>query len=546
MRCSKCGEQCSDNQAFCLKCGSPIQLMADFNLIEKELASSIDEFMTEMEQEDTELPEKSDDSVNMKTIDVPLDDINMQLKLVDINRDDEEDDLPDDEDYEDDLRDADITPVYVSEKRTEQRKNNARKSKKKSSKKPYIIAGVVAIVVVVAVVAVLMLTGDKKDKEVVKDYEYYYTNAESSYNKSSYDEALDMALEAVKMAVDDADKIEARKLVKLIYESQKFSGMLYVENLEELFYLGENNKEIVSPLLNCYMEQGNIEGFLKVYDVIDEETAKECLGENYAEKPQASQPAGEYKNFVTIELSAPEEYQIYYAIMQSADEAVYAGLTYTLYETPVEITELGQYRVVAYSVSQLGAVSYVAEYDYNIVEGETAGPVISPAAGTYTEPVQITIQVPEDGKVYYTYDGTEPGKNSTEYTEPVDMLRGVNTFKAVIVDKYGNVSDATSVQYNLQVPRNETLTSAKDKVWSYFLNNGLIDPNGNQADGSVISISYYDMQEIENAEYYIYQVVAVSADGTTTTAISYCAVDTYDGSVVAGIVQAGDEFVLPE
>ena len=39
MKCSKCGAQCNDNLAFCLECGNPLQLMADFNLIEKELAN---------------------------------------------------------------------------------------------------------------------------------------------------------------------------------------------------------------------------------------------------------------------------------------------------------------------------------------------------------------------------------------------------------------------------------------------------------------------------------------------------------------------------
>lgn len=549
MRCSKCGEQCSDNQAFCLKCGSPIQLMADFNLIEKELASSIDEFMNEMEQEATKLPEEADESDDMKTIDVPLDEINMQLKLVDINRDDEDGDLEepfDEEDYDEELMEADITPVHMPDKRPEQRKKNVRKSQKKSNKKPLIIGGILVIIAIVAIVVGVMLFGNKDKEDVVKDYAYYYSNAEASYNKSSYDDALDMALKAVELAGNDADRIKSRTLVKLIYESQNFKGKYYIENLEELFYMGENSKENILSLLNCYVEQGDTEGFLKIYEIIDEETAKECLGDNYAEKPQTDLPAGQYNNFITLELSAQEGCQIYYAVTEASSETGYAGTAYTLYENAIEITELGQYTVMAYAVNQQGVLSYIAEFDYSIVEGEAEGPEITPVAGTYTEPTQITIQIPDGAKAYYTYDGTVPDENSTEYTEPVDMLRGVNTFKAIIVDKYGNVSETTSAQYNLRVPRNETLTSGKDKVWAYYLNSGVIDTNGNQADGSVISISYYDLRVIDNVEYYIYQVVAVSADGTSTTAISCCVVDTYDGSVIAGVVQAGDDFVIPE
>ena len=83
MKCSKCGAECNDNLAFCLECGNPLQLMADFNLIEKELANSIGAFMDEIEDEDKGSFEVEED---MKTIDVPLDEINMELKVVDINR----------------------------------------------------------------------------------------------------------------------------------------------------------------------------------------------------------------------------------------------------------------------------------------------------------------------------------------------------------------------------------------------------------------------------------------------------------------------------
>ena len=47
MRCSKCGEECRDNQAFCIKCGNPIQVVPDFNLIEAELANNIGELLDE-------------------------------------------------------------------------------------------------------------------------------------------------------------------------------------------------------------------------------------------------------------------------------------------------------------------------------------------------------------------------------------------------------------------------------------------------------------------------------------------------------------------
>ena len=106
MTCNKCGAKCDDNQAFCLKCGSPIQLTADFNLIEKELASNIDELLNEIETNDEEISEDADE---LKTIDVPLEEINMGLKIMDIKRDSSKSEMDflgdDDEDEED------VTPL---------------------------------------------------------------------------------------------------------------------------------------------------------------------------------------------------------------------------------------------------------------------------------------------------------------------------------------------------------------------------------------------------------------------------------------------------
>lgn len=544
MICSKCGAQCNENQAFCLKCGNPIQLMADFNLIEKELASSIDEFMTEMENEKVELPEESEE---MKTIDVPVEEINMGLKMVDINRGkhNTSDTMSDDffEDADDDFMDEDeITPVYVPEKKTDKRKKNS----KKSNKKMYIIIGcVVAAIAVIALILVLVLGGDDNDgddENIVKDFAYYYSSADTSYKEGDFDNALSMALSAVDNAGSDEDKIKARKLVNLIYEGQNFTGEYYIQNLEELFYLGENSKENGVILLNYYVEQKDAVRLLKIFNVVDEETVKETLGDNLVEKPTANIPSGQYNNVATFELSATEGSTIYYTISDGSEETV----EYIKYTGEVEIYQVGQYKVRTFAVNEQGIPSYIAEFDYTIVEGESAGPVVTPEAGTYTEPTQIVIQVPEGSKAYYTYDGTEPTENSEEYTEPVNMIPDVNTFKAIVVDKYGNISDVTSIQYNLRIPRNETIPSGEDKVWDYYYNNGLIDINGNQADGSVLTVTYNTVVTIDNYEYYIYDVIATSIDGTTTTGITYCAVNTYDGKVTVGLIQAGEEFILPE
>ena len=90
MKCSKCGAQCNDNLAFCLECGNPLQLMADFNLIEKELANSIGEFMDEMEDEKEQdielqslLPGDHEIRLNLRGMWLPAGNYTIAVGLVD-------------------------------------------------------------------------------------------------------------------------------------------------------------------------------------------------------------------------------------------------------------------------------------------------------------------------------------------------------------------------------------------------------------------------------------------------------------------------------
>ncbi len=541
MICNKCGAQCDDNQAFCLKCGSPIQLTADFNLIEKELASNIDELLNEIETTDNE--EILEEADVLKTIDVPLEEINMGLKVVDINRGQQqsqkEEDIFDDEE--------DVTPVYVPKTKTAKVANGKKTSKqKKSNKKLYgIIGGAVAAVAIIVVALVLILGGDDDSAATQKGFKDYYATAESSYNSGDMDKSLEMAYEALAVVKSDSDEIKVRKLINDIYNHQNFSGATYLDNIERLMELGDTSQDYYGAIIEKYIKEQNTQMLIELMTKLDEEKVKEYFGENYVDMPTSSEESGQFKNYVSISLTTKDVCKIYYAVN---DDISKKATEYTGAE--IELNELGEQIVTAYAVNEQGIPSYIAKYTYTLIEGEAEGPVVTPDSGTYTEPTQITIEVPEGSKAYYTYtkDGEKPSEASTEYTEPIDMLRGVNEFSAIIVDKFGNVSEVTTKQYNLKLDRTETITSGQEKVWAYYYNNGKIDPNGNLADGSILEINYEDAVEIDNNEYYIYAAVATLAQGesVTTTGITYVAVDTYTGDVIEGLTQAGDEYILPE
>jgi hypothetical protein len=68
----------------------------------------------------------------------------------------------------------------------------------------------------------------------------------------------------------------------------------------------------------------------------------------------------------------------------------------------------------------------------------TASPTISPASGTYNQPVTVTITDTFPGtKIYYTLDGTNPTTSSTLYSGPFKVTPSVQVKAAAIASGYG-------------------------------------------------------------------------------------------------------------
>lgn len=73
-------------------------------------------------------------------------------------------------------------------------------------------------------------------------------------------------------------------------------------------------------------------------------------------------------------------------------------------------------------------------------------PTFSLDGGSYMVGTKVTI-TSEGNTIYYTTDGTPPTASSAEYTEPVSILAGKKTYKAIAKDTYGNFSGVTTRTY---------------------------------------------------------------------------------------------------
>ncbi len=494
MKCIRCGAECSENQAFCLKCGSPMHVVPDFNLIEAELADSVGKFM------DSDEEAEKDESVIEEDVDIygKTKNINIKEKSEDDLEDlDDLDDFDDSEDSDDDdISEEDLE--YI--KRVRERKLREEKEKKK---KILIISLIAAAAVIVILILALVINGN------ANSYESHYESAIEYIENKNYDKAEKELLAAIDAAKSVDEKIQARE-----------------------------------ALYNLYVSEGNVDNskiVAIVKELIDlnpnEDKYKEWLLKYAKDIPRASVSSGSYDDVITIELSAEAD-DIYYTLDGSKPNK-----NATHYTAAFKIETEGKTVLKAISYTD-GNASEIVEYTYEISFGSVEAPVISPEGGSYSENTEITVTVPEGCKVYYSYDGSTPDENSLLYEGPVAMLRGNNVFSAVAISHNGTKSKVVSNVYNLSVEANYTYNQAEGVLINKLLAEGQItDASGSDGNGGNYSFSYAKTESLSAAEYYIINVIHKDANGNTSGTFYY-GVDTSNGNVVSVTKQNNGSYTI--
>ena len=72
----------------------------------------------------------------------------------------------------------------------------------------------------------------------------------------------------------------------------------------------------------------------------------------------------------------------------------------------------------------------------------------SVAPGTYTE-TQLLSLISSGGKIYFTRDGSEPGKTSEIFAEPIEIHEGKMTIKAAVENEFGELGEVKVYTYSI-------------------------------------------------------------------------------------------------
>ena len=161
--------------------------------------------------------------------------------------------------------------------------------------------------------------------------------------------------------------------------------------------------------------------------------------------PTFNPAEGTFFNSVDVTLACETEgTTIYYTLDGTAPTDAS-----TEYTEAIHITETTTVKAIAIKNA---ASSEIVSATYTISNIETvATPVITPEAGNYNTPQQITITCATDeALIYYTTDGTDPTAESTIYTAPFTLSASA-TVKAIAVKEGMNNSQIASAAYTMPI-----------------------------------------------------------------------------------------------
>ena len=536
MKCSKCGNELSENQGFCLKCGNPIQVDPDFNVIEAELASSVLELLEEEDKPSMEDPSE-DDVAPMITVDVPYDEINMELKMVDITRTPSKPRVS-----RDMLRETEEEKAPRENSSKNGNPSNNKENLKKSSdnkKKKLIIAactcGIIAIIGIV--ILTVLLLSDMKSK---KTYDGNYNRALEASEEKSYDEAIEYCIKAISLSTSDKEEIAARILLDSIYRLNGGLTSDYASNLLELIDLGENSADNYVALVDYYYNNNQYTSINNLIVKIKDDDIFEALSKYLPEAPVAEQESGNYAGYVIVKLTATEGNKIYYTLNADGN-SLNGGVEY---REGVKILGEGSAKLTCFAVDANGIESKRTIFEYNITQGELNAPKVTPSSGSYSDFMTIEVEVPQGSTAYYTFDGTDPTKESKKYTDPIDMPRGTSKFKVIVFNEYDLPSAITTEAYNLNISRVISLADSKKLVEEELVKDEIMLEDGKTPYGT-IEVTYDRIAIIGKDEYFIF-LATESNDAGTVLAVTIYGVNTHDATINTEIINAeGGEYTLP-
>ena len=307
---------------------------------------------------------------------------------------------------------------------------NLRKKKKMDNRIPVIVVCILLAACIIIGIIVKVVINHKN----ANSYEYQVKSAKEEYRDKNYENALSYYKTALSLKPDD---VAVRLAMSEIYmELEEYDSAMVL--LVEVIDLEPQNLEAYKNLINIYAEKEDYESIANLATGVDDSKILKLFEGYLVDEPMISPIEGEYDEYIDVELTSTDNFDIYYTLDGTTPDRENGILYSSGKDEGISLHEAGKYTVRAVCINEKGISSAIAEATYDIEVAPPEFAIVFPDGGRITSETKVTIEAEEDCSIYYTWDGTDPTDTSLKYVEPLDIPTGNKILSVLVVnDKTG-------------------------------------------------------------------------------------------------------------
>ncbi len=340
---------------------------------------------------------------------------------------------------------------------------------------------------------------------------YYVAKAYSLAEKGSYPEAAQMLNRAL-LLQDPKDL----SLILLRGEYQlRYNDYAGVKNAVDavLSSRQRTERDVMEAYSLQVMSSAAENDFQAIADMMREcpyENVRSSFADYLAEEPVFLSPAGKYEERVHLALETAGNAEICYRITREGEEPGEEQV----YNAPIVLTD-GIYTVSAYARNRFGITSGSVSSVYEVHPTRPEEPVILTPSGEYRTQMQILAEIPADGDLYYTTDGTDPTPESRKFTGDIPMPAGTSNYRFAVINDAGVSSEIVEMHYNRFYSPAIRAEDGPNYVLIALIRSGeVVDTVGTIRDGSArYQYRYRELTEIGTGSFYIYEELLTDMAG---------------------------------
>lgn len=350
--------------------------------------------------------------------------------------------------------------------------------------------------------------------------DYQERKARALVEKEQYQSATGYYLRAIELKQTDIElKLELSQVYFLLNDKENYEFWLR-KIVEDPYADSEQLGSAYGKLIAIYSARDDFETINKMLLQCREEQIRQKYRNYLAEPPTFSVEPGTYDSMQIFKLSTTGIGTIYYTTNGSEPDR-----NAEAYTAPIVMDD-GDYLISAVFVNEKGVSSEIAHGEYHIAVTQPLEPELNVDDGEYSSPVMITV-LNDTENVFYTTDGSVPGRQSTRYTEPIPMPLGVSRFKFIRITDDGS-SAVVNRMFVLELQASYTPEQAVDQVREYLLSTGRIRDNSGHFDDTEACYAYQFLYVVTldaDRDFYVIAEELVDTEENRTRTGNFYAVD---------------------